>query len=321
MSSTASTLRAVRRSLLRRLPVASREVDLFPPYVPGRYVNLPGRGHTYIRELAGPPGAPTLVLLHGWTATGWVNWATALEPLAKHFHVIAMDERGHGRGIRPKDRFRLTDCADDVAALLDQLGIDRAVLAGYSMGGPIAQLTAHRHPEKVRGLVLCATAGRFPNSKPVDLPLRAAELPVSLVPRRFRNLPPLPEMIGDLPVLNALEDIRRSDPLSLLQAGDELTRYNSTPWLRTLNVPTVVVETLDDHLVPLAEQRELVIRIPHATRKVVDANHISAPLGAGAFVQTLVDACRNVDERARRREQRAMRSAARIAEAPGRAVA
>ena len=64
---------------------------------------------------------------------------------------------------RPAGRtpFRLEDCADDVAALLDVLGVERCIAVGYSMGGPIAQLLWRRHPELVDGLVLCATSARF----------------------------------------------------------------------------------------------------------------------------------------------------------------
>ena len=128
---------------------------------PGRYVWLPGRGRTFVRELAGPPGAPVLVLLHGWTATADLNWFACFAPLAEHFRVIALDHRGHGRGLRSAEPFRLEHCADDVAALARELGIDRFVPVGYSMGGPIAQLIWQRHRELVDGLVLCATSATF----------------------------------------------------------------------------------------------------------------------------------------------------------------
>ena len=59
------------------------------------------------------------------------------------------------------DAFRLADCADDLAALLDVLATGPVLVAGYSMGGPVAQLLSRRHPERVAGLVLCATAPRF----------------------------------------------------------------------------------------------------------------------------------------------------------------
>src|SRR4051794_13728003 len=104
-----------------------------PSLPPGRAVELPGRGTTFVREVEGPPGAPTVVLLHGWTATADLNWFPSFGPLGRRFHVVALDHRGHGRGIRTSAPFRLEDCADDVVALGDVLGLDRFVVAGYSM--------------------------------------------------------------------------------------------------------------------------------------------------------------------------------------------
>ena len=138
-------------------PAADRALDI--PM--GRRVELPGRGTTFVREVEGPPGAPTLILLHGWIASGGINWFQVFEPLGRQFRVIAPDLRGHGRGLRTNRRFRLADCADDVAALMDVLGIDEAIMVGYSMGGPVAQLLWHRHRDKVAGLVLCATSATF----------------------------------------------------------------------------------------------------------------------------------------------------------------
>ena len=83
------------------LSVAAAVPDEASGHLPaGRFVRLPGRGRTFVRELAGPPGAPVLVLLHGWTATSDLNWRGSYAPLGRHFRVIAMDHRGHGRGIR-----------------------------------------------------------------------------------------------------------------------------------------------------------------------------------------------------------------------------
>ena len=127
----------------------------------GRRLDLPNRGKTWIREVAGPKGAPTVVLLHGLGATGLLNWFPSFGPLSQRFNVVAIDHRGHGRGIRPRLRFRLEDCADDVAAMIRELGIGNAIVVGYSMGGPITQLTWRRHPDLVAGVVLCATSYRF----------------------------------------------------------------------------------------------------------------------------------------------------------------
>src|SRR5688572_28316008 len=124
------------------------------PVLPsGRHIELAGRGTTFVREAPGPEGAPTVLLLHGWTANADLNWRTAFPALARSFRVIALDQRGHDRGIRDSRSFRLEDCADDAAALVTQLGIQRVIPVGYSMGGPVAQLLWQRHRDLVDGLV------------------------------------------------------------------------------------------------------------------------------------------------------------------------
>ena len=95
-----------------------------------RLVELPGRGVTRVWECPGPPGAPTLMLIHGVTFTAELNWGRVFAPLAPHFRVVASDLRGHGDGIRTGARFRLEDCADDIAALAQVLGVGRFVAVG-----------------------------------------------------------------------------------------------------------------------------------------------------------------------------------------------
>src|SRR3954447_7624854 len=104
------------------------------PLPPGRRVELPKRGPMFVRELGGPPRAPTIVLLHGWMATADLNWLPSYKPLSRAFRVLAVDHRGHGRGLRSNRPFTLETCADDVAALADTLGIERLTAVGYSMG-------------------------------------------------------------------------------------------------------------------------------------------------------------------------------------------
>ena len=145
-----------RMSIAEPTPVA-QPVD-GPPLPMGRRVELPGRGTTFVREIPGPPGAPTVLLLHGWLASAGLNWFTAFDVLGERYRVLAPDLRGHGRGLRTRRRFTLADCADDTAALLDELGTGPVIAVGYSLGGPVAQLLWRRHPEHVGGLVLCATS-------------------------------------------------------------------------------------------------------------------------------------------------------------------
>src|SRR5437868_11421829 len=101
----------------------------------GHRVELPDRGTTFVRRVDGPPGAPTLLLLHGWIASAGLNWFQVFESLSQHYRIIAPDMRGHGRGLRALRRFRLADCADDAAAVLDELDTGPVIAVGYSMGG------------------------------------------------------------------------------------------------------------------------------------------------------------------------------------------
>ena len=142
---------------VRTGPFVVPAVDEIPG---GRMLDLPGRGRTYVVDIPGPAGAPVLILLHGTACTAVLNWFPALETLSARYRVVLFDQRWHGRGIQAA-RFRLDDCADDVVAVADALGLDRFVCVGYSLGGIVSLLTAHRHPDRVAGLVPCATPYRF----------------------------------------------------------------------------------------------------------------------------------------------------------------
>lgn len=267
-----------------------------PDLPPGRQVELPGRGTTFVRELPGPsPDAPTVVLLHGWTVNADLNWFPSYRALAERFRVVAMDHRGHGNGIRSRRRFRLADCADDVAALCEVLGLERVIVAGYSMGGPIAMLTWHRHRARVDGLVLCATAPVFRRSG-MGLFVSAA-LPVvagagRIVPPAMRQATAqrlLGRRLDDNAVGRwARTQIALGDPVAVAEAGAALGRFDNRSWIADIDVPTVVVRTIRDVAVPPARQQALADAIPGAAVVDVEADHGGCITAADRFVPALV---------------------------------
>jgi len=107
-------------------------------------------------EIAGA-GAP-LVLLHGFTGSG-ESWARHIPAFAKQSLTVAIDLLGHGRSDSPADprRYRIERAADDTLAVLDQLGLTRAAVLGYSMGGRLALFLATRAPERISALILEST--------------------------------------------------------------------------------------------------------------------------------------------------------------------
>jgi pimeloyl-ACP methyl ester carboxylesterase len=273
----------------------------------GRYIELPGRGTTFIRELPRPLGsnAPTLLLLHGWTATADLNWHAAYRALAGRYHVIALDHRGHARGIRADGHFSLEDCADDAAALIEELGLRSVIPVGYSMGGPIAQLLWQRHPHLVDGLVLCATSRTF-NGTPRERMLfsllsgcsvgakhlrmeRRTALAMRLMGRR--NVDPTTWA-------HASESLLSHDWLAIIDAGRALGRFDSRSWIGDVFVPTAVVVTTRDRVVPAMRQYELAFSIPGATVHPVDGDHAVCLAHGDLFVPQLIEAVDTVAERA-----------------------
>jgi pimeloyl-ACP methyl ester carboxylesterase len=278
-----------------------------PPFLPeGRHVLLPGRGTTYVREVLGPPGAPVLVLLHGWTASSALNWFGCYRHLGRRFRVVAIDHRGHGRGIRSRRPFRLEDCADDVAALAEQLDIPHFIPVGYSMGGPIALLTWQRHPELVDGLVLCATARRFATGRPAERAIAGGmvglSFAASLSPEGLRRMA-VERFINGRLAGTALDrwaasELRLNDPVPLLQAGAALARFDARPWIGNVEVPSAVVVTESDQIVPTASQLALANGLPGSQVFRISGDHGVCATEPERFTAVLSAACEHVARQA-----------------------
>lgn len=260
-----------------------------------RRIHVPGRGDMHVRDIAGPSGAPTVMLLHGLGATARLNWGPSFRALAERFRVVAIDHRGHGRGLRTL-WFRLEDCADDAAAAADALGIDRFIAVGYSMGGPVAKLTWKRHRGRVAGLVLCATAHRFTagvvHQASPALPLLAQA--VRLMPDRFRERM-LADMLTRVTDPAMRERIRAElgghDPATVLQAAGAVGGFSSRGWLEQIDVPTAVIVTNRDRTVPPRRQRRMGELIPDAQVIEIEGDHVACVAAADRFVPVLVEAC------------------------------
>jgi pimeloyl-ACP methyl ester carboxylesterase len=263
------------------------------PMPPARTVTLPGRGEIFLRDTHPEGGRPVVVLLHGWIVCADVNWWMSYGPLAEAgWRVIAPDHRGHGRGMRPRGPFRLTDCADDAAALLRALGIPAAAIVGYSLGGTIAQLFARDHRELATGLVLSGTCQHFqddPGRRAWPfMGVLAGALSVAgrrVYRWRFRSDGIAPERAAWL-----LSELERGSPRELAEAGRELGRFDSRPWLSSLELPpaAVVVTGRDTQVAP-RKQHELAAAA-RATVSEVALDHLELTERADVFNAALLAA-------------------------------
>ena len=291
--------------------VSDQETMSKPPtnvWLPeGRIIDLPGRGEMFVREHAGPPGAPTVVLLHGWIATAALNWVLAFEPLARHFRIVAPDLRGHGRGIRSRRRFRLADCADDVAHLLDELGVEEAIMVGYSMGGSVAQLMWRRHPEQVAGLVLGATGTEFVRGNRQRYTFAAIMNVLARTTRAGSLISWLPatvvKQIVGMPIgpTNgpmsrwARQEMSGHNVRMVLEAGQAIGTFSSKSWAGDINIPSTVLITLNDTAVLPRAQFRLAMAIPGSRIVRIEGGHISP--AHEDFGNILTEACLEVHDR------------------------
>lgn len=268
---------------------------------PGREVELPGLGTTFVRDSGGPPDAPTVLLLHGWAVTADLNFFTVYPSLAESYRVVAIDHRGHGRGLRPPNGIvRLPDLADDAVAVLDALDIDQAVVAGYSMGGAVAQLVWHRHPDRVQGLVLASTARHFQGGPISDLWYRSYTPLAHAVHRVPAPADALVRWRVDRRVRDAergawmRSELERVSPAGLLSSMRSVGRFRSIRWIGSVDVPTSVIVTTKDRTVPARRQRGLAAAIDGAVALEVEGPHDAIVTRAEAYVPVLGEALRQV---------------------------
>lgn len=292
-------------------PVTMLRNRVYVPFVQipaGSVVELPRRGTTYVTDTPGPDRrSPTIVLLHALGCTGLLTWFPAIDALSRRFRVVTLDQRWHGQGIT-EDDFSLYDCADDVAALIDELDLRDVIVAGYSMGGVVAQRVWRQHGDKIQGLVLCSTTDKFQlnlvergfftgmGTTMMGLRGLSRSATITRAARAAASAADLaPTDMGEW----ALAEFRSTSPWAVGQALAALGRHHSRPWLGRIDVPTAVVVTTRDRVIPAARQRALARAIPGATVHEVDSGHAACVLESEKFVPALVEAVATVNARRR----------------------
>jgi pimeloyl-ACP methyl ester carboxylesterase len=275
-----------------------------PPHdlPPALTVSVRGRGEFFLRDTGDEgPARPTVLLLHGWMVSSDLNWHAAYGTLADAgYRVLAIDHRGHGRGLRALERFRLADCAADAAAVLRELDAGPAIVVGYSMGGTIAQLMARDHRDAVRALVLSATCQHFqdPETRRLWKWMALVGLMAGAAPRRFfaagfkrSGIPLTPATAW------WMSELTRHSARDLAEAGRELGRFDSRPWLGAVSAPAAVVVTTGDTAVSPAKQRELAAALGAPTfESAID--HLQLTDRASEYNPALVSALAAVTARA-----------------------
>jgi 3-oxoadipate enol-lactonase len=222
-------------------------------------------------------GQPLLLIMgYGTSAALWGE--EFLTALARDFDVIAPDNRGTGQSDKPREGYEIATLADDMAGLLDALGLDSVDVAGVSMGGMIAQELVLRHPQRVRRLVLGCTHPGGTHASPADPSVLALIAPQpGATPR---------EAIAGIYAAMTTEETRRTHGPFLDQITEAMLAH-LTPgfvlraqmqgiagldtWerLAQVRVPTLVITGDRDVLVPPQNSRVIAERVPGARLAVI----------------------------------------------------
>ncbi len=231
------------------------------------------------------------------------NWYAQMEALAPQFTVVAWDMRGYGDSEDFDGPLATDDLCGDVDRVLDHFRARDAHVIGLSMGGMIALEYYRRRPQRCRTLSLCNTnCGLGAMFSPMQieefLRLRRQSLFVKKFPEDFVS-EMLPTLLGASPPVTALQEITASLGRLRLQsyakALDAIVRYDSSDMLESISVPSLVISSTGDQVIPLSTSRVLADRIPGAEWAVIDgAGHLSNLEQPEAFNQAVLAFLRNM---------------------------
>ena len=208
-------------------------------------------------------GTP-LMLVHGFPLDS-SSWNELIPYLKDHFDLILPDLRGFGKSTSVEAPYTLSDMADDLAGLLDHLGVEKTALAGHSMGGYISLAFAKKYPQRVSGLGLIASqaAADAPEGRERRYKTAAdvAEKGVGVVVEAMT-----PKLSADVRVQGFVRGvIERQSKQALIGALKAMAvREDSMPILSSSDFPLVLIHGDTDQLIPLERAKEIKSANPSA---------------------------------------------------------
>ena len=237
------------------------------------YMQMPDGVLVHFRD-EGPRGGPTLVLVHGFTASliDWDVWAGAL---AKRYRVIRLDLPGHGLTRSPAGyQVSIDRHADLIDALTTRLNAPRFVLVGNSMGGGVAWNFAIRHPGRLDGLVLEDAVGwpqpkgapgnpSFPSNPIARSVLRNVDMK-PLFSQALKSVLVDPTLVTPAMIDRYAEFARAPGHRGLLLMGPGSPSRTTVAELGLIKVPTLIMHGEQDKLVPFADGQAFARAIPGA---------------------------------------------------------
>src|SRR3954447_6706093 len=228
-------------------------------------------------DLTGPEGAPVVAFSNS-IGTTLEMWDRQVPALSDRYRCVRYDTRGHGRSPVVDRPITIEDLADDLAGLLDALGIEQAHIVGLSLGGMTAQAFGARHPERAQSLVLMATSAYLPhgwNERAAIVRANGMGAIVDAVLARWFT----PDFANTHP--EAVEPLRarflQNDLKGYAACCEAIRDMDLRPSNAALTQPTLIIAGADDPATPVTMMEEIRTRVPQAELVVLPrAAHILA---------------------------------------------
>ena len=241
-------------------------------------IDLNGRRLYY--DLIGPEKAPVVCFTHSLSSDGGM-WAEQMGPLmAGSWRILRLDMRGHGGSDPVAGDYTMAALADDVAAALDFLGIDKVHYIGLSIGGMIGQAFAIGHARRLASMMLCDTAPRTPAGAEAAWGPRVAAV------KKANSLAPLADGTMERWFTDAFKakrpgrwkeihaTIAGTTPTGYVGCAAAIMNFDFVPKLPSVQIPTLVVCGDDDQGTPPAGNKQIAELIPGGRYEgIPDARH------------------------------------------------
>jgi pimeloyl-ACP methyl ester carboxylesterase len=235
---------------------------------------------------SGDRSNPSLLLICG-TTQHYMLWGALGAGLAEHYHVISYNHRGIGDSERGGGAISMAGMAEDAAAVLDAVGVDRAHVLGWSLGSAVAQELALAHPEKVASLVLWGTWPKLDGFQTSGLaalahPWRTGDVPTALAALGLAFSPELlnsPDFPAVMEQMLPLFPQTEAEVRTVVEQWDADMAHDTADRLPGLTVPTLVIGGEQDLLTPPWQCRAVAELIPDAQLRIFTGPGSSHVLG------------------------------------------
>jgi pimeloyl-ACP methyl ester carboxylesterase len=257
---------------------------------------------TYLHIEVSGQGQP-LLLIHGFPLNREM-WQPQIETLSSITKVIAPDLRGHGQSPPTSGPYPMDLLADDCAAVLHSVGVDKqAIVCGLSMGGYVAFALFRRYPSLIKGMILAATRAGADSPEAQESREKAAAsveqngikevvnsmLSMLLAPQTYSDRPELVRKVK-----NIIDQTSSQGMVAALKGMQ--ARPDSTPILGEIKVPVLILHGAEDQLIPLSESELMHSRIKDSQMEVIaDAGHLPNLEQPGEFNQAVTRFLHSLD--------------------------